>query len=100
MKRSLTVAFCVLIVGFGWMSFFESIRSDVSLLPKSANAAPQVLTDTIEIQIVGGGPADAEEYPWMVAAKQFSKNLKNIPICEIDNSLAAGKKFKICFNRF
>lgn len=37
------------------------------------------------------------EYPWMVVAKQFSKNLESLPICEINNSLPVSKQFKICF---
>ncbi|MFC2094386.1 M12 family metallo-peptidase [Bacteroidota bacterium] len=37
------------------------------------------------------------EFPWMLAARQLTRNLKDIPVCTIVNLYSASTKFNICF---
>ena len=37
------------------------------------------------------------EFPWMLAARQLTRNLKDIPVCSIVNPYRASNKIGICF---
>jgi len=72
------------------VSFFDiSVREPIKSY--STSDTTYVLSENNSSQLV------YPEYPWMVVAKQLSRELSDIPICSIVDKTPAKNKFKVSF---